>query len=362
MKSYFENLILQYKKIRERLMDEESARLFDARVEYAITGDWERVKKIFFIPEKDWRCAELESFLKKFPDRKDIVLFGASKVGKETKQYLEACGYNPACFCDNHAIENQVDGIPVISVDDFMENYKNAVIIICSLLYRKEMYCQLLEKGCCAKRILLPAGNRIQTHCGRQYFDMFTPGKRETFVDAGGFDGSTIEDFYVWLGEGKYGKCFSMEPVPEMYNRIVERKRKEGWQDVTVCNCAVWDKEEAVFLTKDQKENDVIWGGSCVGDTGDSKVCGKTIDEICMGEGEPVTFIKMDVEGSELKALKGAKNIITQQKPRLAISIYHKPLDVFEIPDYILSLVPEYKMYIRQYASDFTETVLYAEV
>ena len=70
----------------------------------------------------------------------------------------------------------------------------------------------------------------------------------------------------------------------------------------------------------------------------------------------------MDVEGSELKALKGAKNIITQQKPRLAISIYHKPLDVFEIPDYILSLVPEYKMYIRQYASDFTETVLYAEV
>lgn len=362
MKSYFEKLISQYKTTRERLMDEESIRLFDARVEYAITRDWEKVKNIFFIPERNWRCGELEAFLRKFSERKDIVLFGAGKVGKETKQYLEACGYKPVCFCDNHSIENCVDGIPVISVDDFMENYKNAVIIICSLLYRKEMYCQLLEKGCSAERILLPAGNRIQIHCGRQYFDVFAPEERETFVDAGGFDGSTVVDFYAWLGEGRYGKCFCMEPVSEMYNRITERSRKEEWQNVTVCNCAVWDKEEPVFLTKDQKEDGVIWGGSCVGDMGDSEVCGKTIDKICGGGGEPVTFIKMDVEGSELKALKGAKNTIMQQKPKLAISIYHKPMDVFEIPDYILSLVPEYKMYIRHYASDFTETVLYAEV
>ena len=75
-----------------------------------------------------------------------------------------------------------------------------------------------------------------------------------------------------------------------------------------------------------------------------------------------VTFIKMDVEGSELKALEGAKNTIIRKHPRLAICIYHKAMDVIEIPSYILSLVPEYKFYIRHYNSHMWETVLYAEV
>lgn len=359
MESYFEKLNLQYEAIKERMMDEESIKLFDARVEYAITRDWERVKKYFFAPEKKWRCEELEVFLNGFSGKNDIVLFGAGKVGRETKEYLEASGYMPICFCDNYIYEENVDGIPVISVDNFIKNYKNSIIIICSWLYRKEMFHQLLEKGCHEKRILIPGGNRIQIHCGRQYFDMFSSRSNEVFVDAGGYDGGTIVDFFSWTGGD--GKCYSLEPVPEMYKQIIERRKKENWGNVILCNCAAWDREESVFLLKDQKENGVIWGGSCVGDSGNIEVKGKTIDSICAGE-ERVTFIKMDIEGSELKALKGAKDIIRNQKPRLAISIYHKPEDVLEIPNYILSLVPEYKMYIRHYAADFTETILYAEV
>lgn len=68
----------------------------------------------------------------------------------------------------------------------------------------------------------------------------------------------------------------------------------------------------------------------------------------------------MDVEGSELKALQGAKNTIINNRPRLAICIYHKPIDVIEIASYILELVPEYKFYIRHYTSHMWETVLYA--
>lgn len=68
----------------------------------------------------------------------------------------------------------------------------------------------------------------------------------------------------------------------------------------------------------------------------------------------------MDIEGSELKALEGAKATIMKNHPRLAICIYHKPMDVIEIPFYIQKLVPEYKFYIRHYASNMWETVLYA--
>lgn len=68
----------------------------------------------------------------------------------------------------------------------------------------------------------------------------------------------------------------------------------------------------------------------------------------------------MDIEGSEMEALKGAENTIGKYKPRLAICVYHKPEDIIEIPLKILELNPEYKLYLRHYSYIHTETVLYA--
>ena len=72
-----------------------------------------------------------------------------------------------------------------------------------------------------------------------------------------------------------------------------------------------------------------------------------TIDHVC--DSDKVTFIKMDIEGSELKALQGAADVIRRDKPKLAISIYHRPTDYFEIPFYVKELVPEYRLYIRHH-------------
>jgi hypothetical protein len=68
----------------------------------------------------------------------------------------------------------------------------------------------------------------------------------------------------------------------------------------------------------------------------------------------------MDIEGSELEALRGAKKTIQHTKPRLAISLYHKPEDILVIPLYIQSLVPEYKYYIRHNEIGMGGLVLYA--
>lgn len=68
----------------------------------------------------------------------------------------------------------------------------------------------------------------------------------------------------------------------------------------------------------------------------------------------------MDVEGAELESLKGASGTIQRYKPKLAICIYHKPEDMTEIPLYIKSLVPEYKLYVRHHSNSIAETVLYA--
>ena len=77
---------------------------------------------------------------------------------------------------------------------------------------------------------------------------------------------------------------------------------------------------------------------------------------------DKVTFIKMDIEGSELEALKGAEKTVRSHKPKLAICLYHKIEDFWEIPLYINEIVPEYKLYAAHHHPDpdCYSTVLYA--
>lgn len=77
-------------------------------------------------------------------------------------------------------------------------------------------------------------------------------------------------------------------------------------------------------------------------------------------EGEPVTFIKMDVEGAEREALIGAERTIRKYAPKLAISVYHRPEDIWELPEIILRYNPDYQLFLRHYSLNSCETVLYA--
>ena len=99
-------------------------------------------------------------------------------------------------------------------------------------------------------------------------------------------------------------------------------------------------------------------GGSKIDKNGLDEVYIESIDNIL--QGEKATFIKMDVEGAELDSLKGAEKTIQQYKPKLAIAIYHKPEDILEIPQFILSCREDYKLYIRHYTSCNYETIPYA--
>lgn len=100
--------------------------------------------------------------------------------------------------------------------------------------------------------------------------------------------------------------------------------------------------------------------GSGISQKGKSTVEAVTLDEVLGGE--EITFIKMDIEGAEMKALKGAEKIIAKQRPKLAICIYHLENDLWEIPYFILNTFENYKIYIRHYQPENLrgDTVLYA--
>lgn len=312
-------------RIRDALVDEKSKVLFDARIDYMIDRDVDKYCSTLKTLNDTWSCFELED--KKMEDGTGLVIFGCGEYGKRNKNILDFCGLSLKCFCDSNCYGSIVDGIPVISVDEMIEKSgMKDLVIIGSLKYGKDMVNTLLQRGYPESKIVKPKHMGILWGMsGKQYFDYFTCGEEEVYVDAGAYDGSTVMDFILWT-KGNYKKIFAFEPLPQMYKKICDRFRTEGAHDVIVSECAVWDKDEKVKFWEDG-------AGSRIKMQGTMLINGRTIDGLVGSE--RVTYIKMDIEGSELRALKGAQNTILRWKPKLAICIYHNPYDVVELALYM---------------------------
>jgi hypothetical protein len=135
---------------------------------------------------------------------------------------------------------------------------------------------------------------------------------------------------------------------------------------VSLYNCGLWTHTTTLAFVNTELEKP----GSTriIRDDGDihfsdEKVANSEVQVIGIDEQFPeenVTFIKMDIEGSEIEALLGAAKLIGRCAPKLAISIYHKRHDIFEIPLLIHRLHPGYKFYLRQLSDSLSETVIFA--
>ena len=81
-----------------------------------------------------------------------------------------------------------------------------------------------------------------------------------------------------------------------------------------------------------------------------------TIDNLI---NENITFIKIDIEGTEGMALQCARAHILQDHPKLAVCCYHKVDDLWRIPEQILAMRNDYSIYLRHYTNGLHETVMY---
>lgn len=190
-----------------------------------------------------------------------------------------------------------------------------------------------------------------------QYFsnDVFTLTEYESFVDCGAYTGDTAELFLEATGE-KFQALHLFEMDPVIYEKCQENMGKvAGKEKIHLYNYGVWKEKDSFTFTAGDSDSAVAQNG-----TGDTVASLDKLDSLL--EGERVTFIKMDIEGAEIPALLGAKQLIQSQKPRLAICIYHSPEDFFQIPHLLNQWVPEYKIAIRHHTALMYETVCYAWV
>jgi FkbM family methyltransferase len=175
----------------------------------------------------------------------------------------------------------------------------------------------------------------------------------EVLFDCGAYIGDNVEDF-ASLAEFK--KIYAFELDKKTYASLCENTKK--YLNVVAVNCGIWNKRETINVISSHLESNSI--SSNIGDEKDGEsVILDTIDYLAEKYEMP-TYIKMDIEGAELNALKGAEQTIKNHKPKLAVCLYHKPEDIFEIPEYLHSLRPDYKFFVRHYSVDSSELVLFA--
>ena len=332
------------------LGDDVSKKLFENKIMYALTSDYKYVTQMFAdIPEKQQldqvivKCKALED---------DVVYYGAGNDLKLLMRLYPELDIKCLCDRDINKQRNGYKGIPVISPEQLLERKDNIHVVIVTTGFHKEIKQYLLD-GKIQENQIIDLGAVLEPLYNRQYFDesVMKSMQEGVFIDGGCYDCSTSILFSQWC-DNKYEKIYGFEPDEQNYVRC--KKKSEQIPQMEVLNKGLWDCDEELTFAADCGQGSKITEQS----ENTMSIFTTSIDKVV--KDEKVTLIKLDVEGAELKALQGAKNTILRNRPRLAISIYHKPEDIFEIPSYILSLHDDYKLYIRHYQFSPCETILYA--
>lgn len=178
-------------------------------------------------------------------------------------------------------------------------------------------------------------------------------------IDAGACYGDTA--LYFAHKVGKNGKVYSFEFLPDnltIFNRNMALNTDLA-NRINLIKHPVWSKSnEQLYVEGIGPATRVVTSSSKPDAT---RVETLKIDDLVSNKKlSRVDFIKMDIEGAELEALKGAEHTIRQFRPKLAISVYHKFEDFWMIPQYIESLGLSYRFSLRHFTTHMEETVLFA--
>jgi FkbM family methyltransferase len=347
----------------------------------------------------------------KLERKKGLILFGTGELGRTTLENLQGIGELPLAFADNNPslAGTKINGVPVMSPANAAAKFPDSLFVI-AVYTNEPVRRQLREMGvefvtfaelawsypeAFLPRVALELPHKIFSEArdvraglslwadeisrkeylgqlawrstldpavlpahapaNETYFapDLFDLAPDEVFVDCGAFDGETASAF-LQRCQHSFGRIIALEPDSE--NRI----RFEKWRanlppaearKIELQPVAADERRELVSLVS---TGTVM--SSLQTDLGDIECA--PLDDI-LAETAP-TFIKMDIEGSEPAALRGASGILQEHQPILAICLYHAQEHLWEIPHLIRSLNPAYRLFLRRYSDECWELVCYA--
>jgi FkbM family methyltransferase len=280
----------------------------------------------------------------------DIVLEESSYYHGFVDQFLKYYKVNENKIFD---LKNNLDLESQREIDFFIE--KVVYISTHKILKRKDIFSQIDI----AEQIESIKEIRKKTHLYKnfKYFDYYPS---ETFyglnglrwlpenalhdinngvtLDIGACYGDSAIAFYY---NSNINNIFCFEPEPDNYLKLVENLNILGQKDIVPIRAGVSDIKGTAKISSDSYV-------SKIGEVGNS-IDLVTIDSFVEDNDiEKVSFIKIDIEGAEKKALLGGLKTIKRDLPVLSIAIYHNAQDFFEIKPWFEKLFPEYKLIVKK--------------
>ena len=354
---------------------------------------------------------KFELFLERYQNTSPVrvIIFGAGDQGFLALKLLKENGVEIYAFCDNDPNKQgtTIKELPVLAPNELKHMEQEVFVIINDSFYKEkqEQIKQLnmshihtfrfdvfnpLFKGFTKKYVLdhlkmfeksyqlLEDEESRNVFCGvlnsvltgdlsyyeevmtstQQYFlkNLIPKLENHIFVDIGAYNGDTIEQFLEFT-DGKYERIYAFEPIHSSAELIKENLK--GLPNFELYEVAASNKKDkCAYYCNDYGELTMATTIQSQGANDDIQYFyTDTIDKVI--NGKRVTFMKMDIEGSELEALQGASETIKTNHPYLAICVYHKKEDLIDIISYCKKLVPEYKLYLRHHSVTPSDTVLY---
>ena len=179
-----------------------------------------------------------------------------------------------------------------------------------------------------------------------QYFDdCLELPDNPVFADIGGYDGLTTKKFIEHYPS--YKEVFFFEP--EAKNIKTAKENLSDYKNIHFIQKGLSDKNTTLHFSVNES-------ASMICEDGESSIEVAKLDDVVNSE---INFLKMDIEGAEGGAIEGAKNTIKKWHPNMAICVYHKPDDFWKIPEQVLSIRDDYKLFMRHYTQGSDETVMF---
>jgi FkbM family methyltransferase len=336
------------------------------------------------------------------------VIWGTGRTGKHAGEICKKFNIPILSYCDSfeHKSGESFEGFPLISGNCFFNNYSKSTIILiaCSSIY--EIDKKLIEKNynrfmsfvemqllnsfsgfedgyrevllrhheasieniydllsddkskktienLLKYRMTLDLRFVSDIYCPNQYFDndIISSFEGDAFIDCGAFTGDTLLRFH----DSQNCSCntyYALEPSDENFDRLLNVIDTHDIQYARPLKLGDWrNRDELCFIKTGM-------GSDRLSETGNYRIQVNSIDNIA--QNQQVDFIKMDIEGAEKEALLGAAQTIKKHRPVLAVSVYHKFRDFWELPLLIKEIQPAYKFYFRHHSRYVDDTICYA--
>lgn len=365
------HLVKQVQQLYELLQDDLSKDIFEIRLICDIEPSMKNAMCLLCLKphqseadlrrKRDWK----DQFQMFYGERKKIILYGTGETGRAVAQALMLDQIDFFGFCGRRAsaFPDGLMGKPVIAPRDLFEYPEQYAVLVAADLRSSVMEIQgLLEEHKFPRDHILDIFDvPDDSHTYFEFPSLYHKGT--AFIDGGCFDCKDDYIFSEWCN-GQYSNIIAFEPDPTNYDNCLRKLESKPIPNLRLIQAAMSDCSGTVEFASNGSVRSRILGQSTDESTEiveeKIKIQTVTIDDVM--ENQTVGFIKMDIEGAEMDALRGAKQAIYRDKPLLAISVYHRQGDMLAIMEELHRLVPEYRFWLRHYGRFMGDTVLYASV